>query len=63
MLSNMFNALGPSLAPQIRSSKTLSRWIKPFASWYVDLAGYRKVGLKYDDLGMCARNCLSLKPC
>lgn len=42
--------LGPSLAPTIRKSRTLYRWIKPVADWYADLAGYRKVGYKYDDL-------------
>ncbi|KAH9951365.1 ubiquinol-cytochrome-c reductase complex subunit 6 [Amylocystis lapponica] len=42
--------LGLSLAPAIRSSKTLYRWVKPVADWYADLSGYRKVGYKYDDL-------------
>ncbi|KAI0078158.1 ubiquinol-cytochrome-c reductase complex subunit 6 [Panus rudis PR-1116 ss-1] len=46
----IFGPLGPSLAPAIRSSKTLSRWIKPFANFYINLSGYRKVGLRYDDL-------------
>ncbi|CAL1704099.1 unnamed protein product [Somion occarium] len=46
----LFGPLGLSLAPYIRSSRTLRRWIKPFADWYVGLAGYRKVGLRYDDL-------------
>jgi ubiquinol-cytochrome c reductase subunit 7 len=42
--------LGPSLAPYVRSSRTLSKWLKPVATWYANLAGYRKVGLVYDDL-------------
>ena len=46
----LFGPLGPSLAPYVRSSRTLSKWLKPIASWYANLAGYRKVGLVYDDL-------------
>ena len=42
--------LGISLAPYIKSSKTLTRWIQPMASWYANLSGYRRMGLKYDDL-------------
>jgi len=45
-----FGPLGPSLAPYVRSSRTLSKWLKPLANWYANLAGYRKVGLVYDDL-------------
>ncbi|KAH7889783.1 cytochrome b-c1 complex subunit 7 [Phlebopus sp. FC_14] len=44
------NALGPTLAPYIRSSRTLKKWVTPIAQWYADLAGYRQYGLKYDDL-------------
>jgi len=43
-------ALGYSLANWIKSSRTLSKYVKPIASWYADLAGYRQIGLKYDDL-------------
>jgi len=46
----MPGALGFSLAPYVRSSRTLSRWIKPVATWYANLAGYRSMGFKYDDL-------------
>ena len=46
----MFGPLGLSFAPFVRSSRTLSKWIKPFAMKYADLMGYRKMGLKYDDL-------------
>jgi len=49
----MFGPLGFSLAPYIRSSRTLSRWIKPVANWYVNLAGYRRLGFVYDDLRAC----------
>ncbi|KAL4067545.1 cytochrome b-c1 complex subunit 7 [Scleroderma yunnanense] len=44
------NALGPSLAPYIRSSRTLKKWVTPIAQWYADLMGHRRMGLKYDDL-------------
>ncbi|KAN0141333.1 Cytochrome b-c1 complex subunit 7 [Lactarius tabidus] len=46
----MFGPLGPSLAPYVRSSRTLSNLLKPVATWYANLAGYRRVGLVYDDL-------------
>ena len=46
----IFGPLGPSLAGYVRSSKTLSGWLKPVSVWYANLAGYRRVGLKYDDL-------------
>jgi ubiquinol-cytochrome c reductase subunit 7 len=46
----MFGPLGLSLAPYVRSSRTLSKWFKPIANWYANLSGYRKVGLVYDDL-------------
>jgi len=49
-----FGPLGPSLAGYVRSSKTLSRWLKPVSIWYANLAGYRRIGLKYDDL--CTSN-------
>jgi ubiquinol-cytochrome c reductase subunit 7 len=46
----MFGPLGFSLAPFVKSSRTLSRWITPFANWYANASGYRKYGFKYDDL-------------
>lgn len=46
----MFGPLGLSLAPYVNSSRTLSRWITPFANWYANASGYRKYGFKYDDL-------------
>jgi ubiquinol-cytochrome c reductase subunit 7 len=48
----MFGPLGFSLAPYVKSSRTLSRWITPIASWYANASGYRKYGFKYDDLCM-----------
>ena len=44
------NALGPSLAPYVRSSRSLKKLVTPVAHWYADLMGYRRMGLKYDDL-------------
>ncbi|KAG9318398.1 cytochrome b-c1 complex subunit 7 [Chiua virens] len=44
------NALGPSLAPYVRSSRSLKGLVTPIAHWYADLMGYRRMGLKYDDL-------------
>lgn len=46
----LFGPLGPSFAPYVRSSRTLSKWLKPIANWYANLSGYRRVGLLYDDL-------------
>jgi len=46
----IFGPLGPSLAGYVRSSKTLTRWLKPVSLWYADLSGYRRMGLRYDDL-------------
>jgi len=47
------NALGPSLAPYVRSSRSLKKLVTPVAHWYADLMGYRRMGLKYDDLRAC----------
>ncbi len=43
-------ALGPSLAPQVRASRGLYKLLKPVADAYSSLSGYRRVGLKYDDI-------------
>ncbi|MCJ1340096.1 Cytochrome b-c1 complex subunit 7 [Bachmanniomyces sp. S44760] len=40
----------PSLAGYIMKRPWLKRWMMPLAKWYVDAAGYRKLGLKVDDL-------------
>ncbi|KAF4943970.1 hypothetical protein FGADI_13051 [Fusarium gaditjirri] len=39
-----------SLAPFILRRPWLARLFKPAATWYVNAAGYRQLGLKYDDL-------------
>ncbi|KAI9827044.1 MAG: hypothetical protein M1819_007036 [Sarea resinae] len=40
----------PSLAKFIIKRPWLRRWMSPLAKWYTDAAGYRKLGLKADDL-------------
>ncbi|KAL4921197.1 cytochrome b-c1 complex subunit 7 [Aspergillus aurantiobrunneus] len=40
----------PSLASYIVKRPLLKRWMQPIANWYVDAAGYRKLGLRIDDL-------------
>ncbi|KAK4610229.1 Cytochrome b-c1 complex subunit 7 [Fulvia fulva] len=40
----------PSLAPYIMKRPWLQRWMKPLSQWYFDNAGYRKLGLRADDL-------------
>ncbi|EHY55724.1 Cytochrome b-c1 complex subunit 7 [Exophiala dermatitidis] len=40
----------PSLAPYILKRPWLKRWMVPFANWYADAAGYRRLGLRHDDL-------------
>ncbi|RDA94230.1 hypothetical protein CP533_0584 [Ophiocordyceps camponoti-saundersi (nom. inval.)] len=39
-----------SLAPFILRRPWLHKMVMPIANWYADAAGYRKLGLKYDDL-------------
>jgi len=60
----MFGPLSISLAPYIRSSKTLLGLIQPIATWYANTAGYRKYGFRYDDLckspSRSCRHCLTL---
>ncbi|KAH8108117.1 ubiquinol-cytochrome-c reductase complex subunit 6 [Cristinia sonorae] len=46
----VFGPLGPSLAPWLRSFKGFRGLLKSHADWYANLAGYRQMGLKYDDL-------------
>jgi hypothetical protein len=45
-----WSPVGVSLASQIKASRSLYAWVKPFANWYANVAGYRRMGLKYDDL-------------
>ncbi|KAI5296485.1 Cytochrome b-c1 complex subunit 7 [Ascosphaera acerosa] len=40
----------PSLYKQVVARPWLRRMLQPVASWYTDAAGYRKMGLKSDDL-------------
>ncbi|RDA86164.1 hypothetical protein CP532_3043 [Ophiocordyceps camponoti-leonardi (nom. inval.)] len=39
-----------SIAPFILRRPWLHKMVMPIANWYADAAGYRKLGLKYDDL-------------
>ncbi|KAG1469708.1 hypothetical protein G6F56_003100 [Rhizopus delemar] len=39
-----------SLKSFVQNSKLLSSFLKPVSSAYANAAGYRKMGLKYDDL-------------
>ncbi|CAK3867411.1 ubiquinol-cytochrome c reductase complex 14 kda [Lecanosticta acicola] len=40
----------PSLAPFINKRPWLKRWMQPLSKWYLDNSGYRKLGLRADDL-------------
>ena len=51
----IFGPTSLSLAPRIAQSKSLLAYFKPIAAWYIDLMGYRKYGLKYDDLSAFLR--------
>lgn len=42
--------LPPSLINPILKCKSLTAFLRPIAEEYVNLAGYRKIGLRYDDL-------------
>lgn len=48
----------PSLAPAIMKRPWLKKWFEPLAGWYFDNAGYRKLGLRYAQIGsqMALRN-------
>lgn len=39
-----------TLAPYIEKSPFLYKMVKPIANAYAHIAGYRQMGLKYDDL-------------
>ncbi|KAI9247053.1 cytochrome b-c1 complex subunit 7 [Sporodiniella umbellata] len=39
-----------SLKSLVQNSKVLSGFLKPLSGAYANAAGYRKIGLKYDDL-------------
>lgn len=51
--TKMFGPLGISFASQVKANRTLYKWLKPVANWYASLSGYRRMGLKYDDLRAC----------
>ncbi|KAI4855475.1 hypothetical protein E4T45_03086 [Aureobasidium sp. EXF-8846] len=40
----------PSITNFIVKRPWLKRWMTPLANWYTDAAGYRKLGLRADDL-------------
>ncbi|RHZ54093.1 ubiquinol--cytochrome-c reductase subunit 7 [Aspergillus thermomutatus] len=40
----------PSLTNYIVKRPWLKRWMMPLAQWYTDAAGYRRLGLRFDDL-------------
>ncbi|GLI76954.1 cytochrome b-c1 complex subunit 7 [Penicillium ochrochloron] len=40
----------PSISNYIVKRPWLKRWMTPIAQWYTDAAGYRRLGLKFDDL-------------
>ncbi|KAG8427832.1 Cytochrome b-c1 complex subunit 7 [Metarhizium acridum] len=41
---------GYSLAPFILRRPWLANMVMPAANWYANAAGYKKLGLRYDDL-------------
>lgn len=49
--------LGITLAPYILKNPGLHRIVKPIANAFVNAAGYRKQGLRYDDLSACPWSC------
>ncbi|KAJ5559951.1 Cytochrome b-c1 complex subunit 7 [Penicillium frequentans] len=46
----VFTMSAPSITNYIVKRPWLKRWMTPLANWYTDAAGYRKLGLKFDDL-------------
>ncbi|GAB7342068.1 hypothetical protein MBLNU457_g0350t1 [Dothideomycetes sp. NU457] len=40
----------PSISKFIIKRPWLRKWMQPIANWYADAAGYRKLGLRADDL-------------
>ncbi|KAL1917955.1 uncharacterized protein VTP21DRAFT_3789 [Calcarisporiella thermophila] len=39
-----------TLAPYVKNSRFLRGMLTPVANWYANLMGYRRYGLKYDDI-------------
>jgi ubiquinol-cytochrome c reductase subunit 7 len=46
----------PSLHRYIQARPNLHKWLMPLARWYKNAAGYRQLGLKYDDLFYAANS-------
>jgi len=44
---------GPSLAPYILRRPWLKKWMMPFANWYANASGYRKLGQHSRRLRSC----------
>lgn len=40
----------PSVAKFVMKRSWLNSWMKPLANWYTNVAGYRQLGLRADDL-------------
>ncbi|EED23667.1 ubiquinol-cytochrome c reductase complex 14 kDa protein [Talaromyces stipitatus ATCC 10500] len=40
----------PSLTSYVVKRPYLKRWLQPIAEWYTNAAGYRRLGLRADDL-------------
>jgi ubiquinol-cytochrome c reductase subunit 7 len=46
----LFGPLGLSIAPQVKASRGLYKFLAPIAQFYARAVGHRRMGLKYDDL-------------
>ncbi|KAF8709389.1 Cytochrome b-c1 complex subunit, partial [Rhizoctonia solani] len=46
----MFGPLGFTLAPQVKASRGLYKFLAPIAQFYARNTGHRQMGLRYDDL-------------
>ena len=43
-------AISSSITSFVRARPSLTNLLRPLASWYANAAGYRQLGLRYDDL-------------
>ena len=50
MLDRLYSQLTQTIVKTINNSRSLKSIISPIAKGYQNLAGYRKLGLQYDDL-------------
>lgn len=55
--------LGLSLAQYIFKKPGLHKFVKPWANVFVNASGYRKVGLRYDDLRESFETILVVRKC